>query len=63
MGILVIIGFVVVILVVFTGGGILGWVLKGIGEIINLLAEGWSNIFGCLLWFFIGLLILVGLLL
>ena len=63
MGILVIIGFVVVILVVFTGGGILGWVLKGIGEIFNLLAEGWSNIFGCLFWIFVVLLILVGLLL
>ncbi len=63
MGILVIIGIIVVILVVFTGGGILGWILKGIGEIINLLAEGWSNIFGCLFWIFVVLLILVGLLL
>ncbi len=63
MGILAIIGFIVVILIIFTGGGILGWILKGIGEIINLLAEGWSNIFGCLFWIFVVLLILVGLLL
>lgn len=61
MGILAIIGFIVVILIIFTGGGILGWILKGIGEIINLLAEGWSNIFGCLFWIFVVLLILVGL--
>lgn len=63
MGILAIIGFIVVVLVIFTGGGILGWILKGIGEIINLLAEGWSNIFGCLFWIFVVLLILVGFLL
>lgn len=63
MEILAIIGIIVVILVVFTGGGILGWMLKGIGEIIDLLTEGWSNIFGCLMWAFIVLLILAGLLL
>jgi hypothetical protein len=63
MEILAIIGLIVLGLAIFTGGGILGWMLKGIGEIIDLLTEGWSNIFGCLMWAFIVLLILAGLLL
>lgn len=63
MEILVVVGIIVVIFVVFTGGGIFGWLLHGIGKIFSLLAEGWSNIFSCLFWVFIVLLILVGLLL
>jgi len=63
MEILAIIGLIILGLAIFTGGGILGWMLKGIGEIIDLLTEGWSNIFGCLMWAFIVLLILAGLLL
>lgn len=53
MEILAVIGLIVIVLIIFTGGGILGLLLKGVGEIFNLLAEGWSNIFGCLFWIFI----------
>ena len=60
---LAIIGILLILLAIFTGGGILGWILRGIQGIFSLLAEGWSNIFGCLFWVFIILLVLVGLLL
>lgn len=63
MEVLAIIGVIVIILAIFTGGGILGWILQGIQGIFNLLAEGWSNIFGCQFWMFIIILVLVGLLL
>lgn len=63
MTILTIIGVVVLIVLLFVGGGLLGWLIKGLEVVLNFLAEGWSNIFGCLFWVFIILLVLVGLLL
>jgi hypothetical protein len=63
MEVLAIIGILLILLAIFTGGGILGWILRGIQGIFSLLAEGWSNIFGCLFWVFIIILVLVGLLL
>lgn len=63
MEVLAIIGILIILLAIFTGGGILGWILRGIQGIFSLLFEGWSNIFGCLFWVFIILLVLVGLLL
>lgn len=63
MEVLAIIGILLILLAIFTGGGILGWILRGIQGIFSLLAEGWSNIFSCLFWVFIIILVLVGLLL
>ena len=63
MEVLAIIGILLILLAIFTGGGILGWILRDIQGIFSLLAEGWSNIFGCLFWVFIIILVLVGLLL
>ena len=66
MEILAIIGILVLIGVLFTGGGILGWLLKGVGSIFGLLWEG--NEYGCgcvlkaLFWIFIIMLLLFGLL-
>lgn len=36
---LAIIGLIVIGLIIFTGGGILGWLLKGVGEIFSLLLK------------------------
>lgn len=66
MEILAIIGILFLIGVLFTGGGILGWLLKGFGGIFDLLWEG--NEFGCgcilkvLFWIFIIMLLFFGLL-
>ncbi len=50
MEILIIIGLIVVLLLIFTGGGILGWLLRGLGAIFDMLLEGWNSILGCLFW-------------
>ena len=53
MEILIIIGLIVVILAVFTGGGILGWIFKGIGSIFELLLDGWGSCLRVIGWIII----------
>ena len=47
---LAIIGLIVLVLIVFTGGGILGWVFKGIGSIFELLLDGWGSCLRVIAW-------------
>ena len=61
MEILIIIGLIVVILAVFTGGGILGWVFKGIGGIFELLFDGWGSCLRVIAWIILILLFLFAL--
>lgn len=61
MEILAIIGIIVLALIVFTGGGILGWLFKGIGAIFNLLLEGWGSCFRIVVWIVLILLFLLAL--
>lgn len=53
MEILAIIGLLVLLLIVFTGGGILGWLFHGLGAIFEFLLEGWGSCLRVLLWIFI----------
>jgi hypothetical protein len=59
MEILTIIGLIVLVLIVFTGGGILGWIFKGIGSIFELLLEGWGSCLRVILWIIIIFCLLV----
>ena len=43
MEILAVIGILAIIAIIFTGGGLLGWVFKGIGAIFGFLSEGWTS--------------------
>ena len=61
MEILIFIGLIVVILAVFTGGGILGWLLKGIGAIFELLLEGWGSCLRVVAWIVLILFLLLAL--
>lgn len=61
MEILIIIGLIVVILAVFTGGGILGWIFKGIGSVFELLLEGWGSCLRVVAWIILILLFLLAL--
>lgn len=61
MEILIILGLIVVILAVFTGGGILGWLLKGIGAIFELLLEGWGSCLRVIAWIVLILFLLLAL--
>jgi len=59
MEILTIIGLIVLLLIVFTGGGILGWIFKGIGSIFELLLDGWGSCLRVILWIIIIFCLLV----
>ena len=61
MEILAIIGIIVLVLIVFTGGGILGWLLKGIGAIFELLLEGWGSCLRVVAWIVFILFLLLAL--
>ena len=58
---LAIIGFIVLVLIVFTGGGILGWVFKGIGSIFELLLDGWGACLRVVAWIVLILFLLLAL--
>jgi hypothetical protein len=59
MEILAIIGIIVLILIIFTGGGILGWLFKGIGTIFEFLLEGWGSCLRVLVWIVLIILFLL----
>ena len=61
MEILAIIGLLVIIITLFTGGGILGWLLKGIGAVFDLLLEGWGSCLRVIGWIILILLFLLAL--
>lgn len=61
MEILAIIGLIVLLLIIFTGGGILGWLFKGIGAIFDLLLEGWGSCLRVVIWIVLILLFMLGL--
>ena len=60
MDILAFIGLLVLVLILFTGGGIVGWILKGMGSIFELLLDGWGSCLRVIVWIiWIFLLLLV----
>ena len=63
MEILAIIGILALILIVFTGGGILGWIFKGIGSIFELLLDGWGSCLKVVVWIILIFLFLLALVL
>jgi len=59
MEVLAIIGLIVLVLIVFTGGGILGWIFKGIGSIFELLLDGWGSCLRVIVWIILIFLLLL----
>lgn len=53
MEILAVIGILALVSILFAGGGLLGWGLKAIGEIISLLMSGWTHTFRFIIWIII----------
>lgn len=53
MEILVVIGLIVLVLIIFTGGGIIGWIFQGIGSIFELLLDGWGSCLRVIAWIII----------
>ena len=60
MEILAIIGIIVLGLIIFTGGGILGRLLKGIGAIFELMLEGWGSCLRVVAWIVFDSILIVG---
>jgi len=59
MDILAFIGLLVLVLILFTGGGILGWIIKGIGSIFELLLDGWGSCLRVIVWIILIFLLLL----
>ena len=59
MEVLTIIGVIVLIFIIFTGGGILGWLLKGLGAIFEFLLEGWGSCLRVVIWIVLIMLFLL----
>ena len=53
MEILAIIGIIAIIGLIYVVGGLLGWGLKGIGEIFGFLSKGWDSCWTVIIWFFL----------
>ena len=61
MEVLTIIGVIVLIFIIFTGGGILGWLLKGLGAIFEFLLEGWGSCLRVIVWIILIIMALLAL--
>lgn len=59
MEILAFIGLLILVLIFFTGGGILGWIIKGIGSIFELLLDGWGSCLRVIVWIILIFLLLL----
>ena len=59
MEVLAIIGIIVLVFIIFTGGGILGWLFKGLGAIFEFLLEGWGSCLRVLVWIVLIILFLL----
>ena len=61
MEILAIIGIILLIVLLYVGGGLLGWVFKGLGAVLDFLSEGWGSCLRVLIWIFLIIFFLLGL--
>ena len=61
MEVLAIIGIIIVGLAIFTGGGILGWLLKGLGAIFEFLLEGWGSCLRVIVWIILIIILILAL--
>ena len=61
MEVLAIIGVIILLLIIFTAGGIFGWLLKGLGAIFEFLLEGWGSCLRVIAWIVIIFFVLLAL--
>jgi len=63
MEVLAIIAIIVLLLIIFTAGGIFGWLLKGLGAIFEFLLEGWGSCLRVIVWIVLIILFLLAIVL
>ena len=56
-----VIGILILIVLLFVGGGLLGWIIKGFELIFGLIFDGCRNTVGCIFWVFVGFCLLIAL--
>jgi hypothetical protein len=61
MEVLTIIGVIVLIIIIFTSGGILGWLFKGLGAIFEFLLEGWGSCLRVIVWIILIIILILAL--
>ena len=61
MEVLTIIGVIVLIIIIFTGGGLFGWLLKGFGTIFEFLLEGWGSCLRVIVWIILIIILILAL--
>ena len=61
MEVLAIIGIIVLVFIIFTGGGIFGWLLKGLGAIFEFLLEGWGSCLRVIVWIILIIILILAL--
>ena len=61
MEVLAIIGVIILLLIIFTAGGIFGWLLKGLGAIFEFLLEGWGSCLRVIVWIILIIILILAL--
>jgi len=61
MEILGIIGIIVLIVFFFVAGGLLGWIVKGLGVVVDFLFKGWGSCLSVIIWIFLIIVVLMAL--
>lgn len=61
MEILTIIGLIALIVLIFVGGSLLGWLIKGLEVVFSFLWDGCSSTLGCFFWVIAGIIIVLAL--
>lgn len=56
-----IIGIIVLCVIIFVICGLLGWIVKGLGAVIDLLFKGWGSCLSVIFWIFAICIILMAL--
>lgn len=49
---------IIIIIVLFISGGLLGWIVRAVSYVFSILFEGWGNVLGCLIKIFVALFFL-----
>ena len=60
MEILAVIGIIALLALLFTGGGLFGWLLRGLEVIFGFLVEGNQNCLGCIIKIIVAAIFLFG---
>ena len=53
------IGIIFLVIIAFIVLGVFGWIIKGIGVILEFLIDGCLESFGCLIWVFLIIVLIV----